>query len=217
MDKQSDLIKLFSEAFEIKAFDKSQKCRFYCEKKESCKVTNIYPKYPGAMGDENTDIMLIAEAPSASKGYGAHNGGKVENFEKYKKSPLYAVVDFVKKNYHTIPYFTDLVKCGFQNQNNKSTIKFRIDNCMEKFLFKEIEIINPKTIFAIGKVAYNNLKKHRQKISSNIKIISLIHYGRQANLPLSIDEKEKIIWPIEAGLVDKKSINISELNYFKDI
>ncbi|MBA7547785.1 hypothetical protein ES705_40221 [subsurface metagenome] len=221
MDKQSKLIKLFSEAFEISAFDKSQKCRFFCEKKESCKVTNIDPKYPGAIGDDNTDIMLIAEAPSASGGYGAHNGGKIENIEENKKSPLYDLIDFIKNNYHTIPYFTDLIKCGVSKQKNKSKLRYRKKNCMEKFLMKEINIIKPKIIFCIGKSAYEALVDYqeKEKIDSYVQIKYLVHYSRQANFNLSIEDKKEIIWKIQAGLIGKEQIKnrILELSYIKDI
>jgi len=60
-------------------------------------------------------------------------------------------------------YITNLVKCGMNNQEGKSKgIRYYKDecvrNCYEIFLSREIEIVNPKVIFAVGSAVERWLK-----------------------------------------------------------
>lgn len=86
-------------------------------------------------------------------------------------------------------FYEQLKKYGFENAHLTDLIKIRTKNenihkilgdkqvLMEqiRFLIKEIEIINPKVIIALGKKCYDALRNNLKK--KNIKIIQLIHYS----------------------------------------
>ena len=175
---------------------------FICSCQESCKVNDQNPKYTAWLGDEDADVMLVAEAPSASNGVGCFFSGKLElYFNDYKNSQGFEdLIQFIRTQHDfKVPYFTDVVKCGASKQNAKGELSKRITNCSNKFLSREIEIINPKIIYCIGKAAASQIKilRVKGKVNKNTKIIELIHYSNQANLSLSKADKV-IIWKIQS-------------------
>lgn len=152
--------------------------------------------------------MVIAEAPSASEGQGTYFGGELEKFlDVSKKSKgLKEVIEFIKEGQGTTPYFTDVYKCGVPRQNDKSGLNsVRRNKCVDTFLIEEIRIINPKVIFCIGNIAFNTVLylKNKQRISKDIRIVKLIHYSKQANMPLSTSDKLKI-WKIQTGNINNE-------------
>jgi len=65
------LEKLFKQNFDFKSFNSSagKKLKFKCPNENKCKIKKrIEPIYTGAPTINNTNIMAIKEAPSASEG-----------------------------------------------------------------------------------------------------------------------------------------------------
>lgn len=213
----NDLKELFQPAFPGANLEiKSSTNNFYCENIGKCNV-NIQEEaiWSPAFGDDNTNVMLIAEAPSVTGGKGPHTGGKFEDFG------LQNLINFVKKYFNTTPHFTDLMKCGVSRQSaeNKSRVfKLRKDNCFEKFLIREIEIIKPEFILCLGNSAFDAINKeilkNDSRINKSTKVIKLVHYSKQANLQLTMKDKEDIIWPIQIGKLEKD--NLRYLSIFSD-
>ena len=227
--KISKLESLFQTAFNIENLRTSKKLNktdFHCSNCNQCSVDiKSEPIYTPFIGDENTKIMIIGEAPSRSGingGSGPHIGGDFKSLEDSGKSPITEVREFVKENYGgTIPYFTDMIKCGIAKQNEKrEKLSIRAEKCIEKFLREEIKIIDPDIIFCTGNFVYDYIfnKQQAGKIDGGVRIIKLVHYSRRASLPLSIRDKRELIWKIQANLISEenlKRINILELNAVK--
>jgi uracil-DNA glycosylase family 4 len=167
-------------------------------------------------GDNDTKIMLVAEAPSVRKNnVGSYVGGMLKDVPGKNLS---SIRDFIKKHYNTTPYFTDLMKCGAEKQTRevKSRIfEIRTENCVKHYLLKEIRIIKPKILICLGWRSFSKLKKVQNEkiIPKNIKVINLLHYGSQANLPLTSQDKLNYIWPVQIGKL--KDTNLRRLSFFR--
>ncbi len=216
--KLAKLENLFQTSFNIETlmiFKKLNTTDFHCSNCNQCNVdVSSEPIYTPFIGDENTKIMIIGEAPSRSGengGEGPYIGGEFKKLQYSGKSPITEVREFVKENYGgTIPYFTDMIKCGVAKQNGKEEkLKLRAEKCFEKFLRKEIKIIDPDIIFCAKTNVYDKIINMCQigKIDGGKRIIKLLHYSRQASLQLSTRDKRKFIWKIQANLISEEELN----------
>ncbi len=214
MTKRDDIIDLFREYFIADSFLVRGKAKeFHCCNERECEVNQrIQPIWSPYLGDEDTNVMIVAEAPSRGRRIedaGPHIGGLFENIDRdisNEISPIHILKPFVQENYdRTIPYFTDLVKCGvaIQNQVDKKIIKKRAPKCCEQLLLKEIGIVKPEIILCIGNLSKVFLQRYQSegKISNSIELIPLMHYGRQATLTISPEDKKDIIWKWQAGKI----------------
>lgn len=232
MTKNDRIKNLFKTKFGDGEWDATGKrtiCKFKCTK---CSIEPKSPRYSGLLGSDDTDVMLIAEAPSASNGVDAYFGGQLEIvLPKLKASKsLGQLIDFTKSDGKT-PYFTDVCKCGVSKQNKKSGLsKARQKNCINNFLKDEILIIEPRIIYCIGKTAYIAIKtlKNDKSIAEEspklfdilkqAQIVELIHYSNQAGFPLK-DSDKLIIWEIQSGRIPKKDFaaKILSLDFIKKL
>jgi len=180
--------------------------RFKCDCKEKCDIKlEEEASYTPLLGDNDSNYMIVAESPSKAQGAGCFLGGKSKNAGSKKRTDNISLfLEYIKKiNGSKYPYFTDMVKCGLKKTNFKEKLNLRRDNCVNKFLIKEIEIVKPKTIVCLGSDAYkvvDSLKK-KKKINSSIKVVQVMHYSNRASLTMSIQDKKDVIWPIELGLL----------------
>ena len=123
---------------------------------------------------------------------------------------------FVERYYKCIPHFTDLMKCGIakQNREQKRIFEIRKRNCVERYLRDEIRIIDPKVILCIGAMAYTAVVELKEKGAiAPEQIVKLVHYSRQASLPLSAADKENVVWPFQAGMVPVE--DLANLSFFE--
>ncbi len=215
MNRNQRLEKLFGEIFvpETNFRERGKARAFNCPDKEDCQVDEAKePIWSPFFGDETCTIMLVAEAPSlgGKKNAGPHIGGLFDELEIRDGYGLKLLREFAKElGGGKCPHFTDLMKCGVSAQDNKSkNEKFgcRRQKCLERFLLREIEIINPKIILCVGKVSFDAVSQVRDRIPQSVEIYQLLHYGAQANLPLSAEEKKSIIWPIQVGQKGKEAL-----------
>jgi|GEM_PF-2803843 len=222
MSKTDKLISLFTTEFITDDFLSKGKAKdFRCPLIDKCAVNKAEePIWSPALGDESTTIMIVGEAPSRRKkgGAGPHIGGQFKDWTDGEA--VHSLLRFVKSHFGTIPYFTDVMKCGVASQtraHKNAVFEIRSRNCVKRFLLKEIEIIDPETILCLGKTSFIALKKAQESgaIKASIRLINLIHYGKQAGLPLTAKDKETILWPLQLGKVSVNSI--SNLSAIKKI
>lgn len=217
--------KLFAEKLEIKDFlkrtprSKSETIVFACEHKEHCRVNqNKHPIWTPALGCEDTKVMITGEAPSKTEGLGIHFGGWFKDWENDPQSPVVPLRYWVEENYGTVPYFTDLAKCGLARQQDKAELKVRIPKCVEYLLTKEIEIIKTRTILCVGNTAYDFVRK--LKLKEEPDVFKLLHWSNRGSLPLTIEDKKQIIWKwqVSSGSDKEKlvQLSLSNLSFFRD-
>jgi len=112
-------------------------------------------------------VMFVCESPSTAGGVGIFNNQS--NFNTTKADDLF---NKYKKRYGLDNcYTTDFVKCGIPNGKPDSE---KAENC-SRYLKKEIEIVEPKVIVAVGRVTYKLLGKYIYDIKIPIKRI--YHYS----------------------------------------
>jgi uracil-DNA glycosylase len=213
------LYRILRKCFETNDFQNADsKIKLVCPKKgigtECCSVDiDSEPIYTPYFGNEQTKIMVIAEAPSLTakrqagkKQGGVCVGGRFDDIKEDKASPLYRLRNFIKDTWNTTPYFTDMVKCGFANQRVKAKLEQRISNCSELLLFDEIKALNPNKIFCIGNRAKKLLDEHKDMFKG-IDVFKLIHYSGQGQLQLTIEDKVKFIWRIQSKILREEELN----------
>jgi uracil-DNA glycosylase len=205
--------KLFAEKLDMEDFlkwtppNKSEARVFACEHKDCCGVDeNKHPIWTPAFGDVNTTVMVVGEAPSATGGLSIHFGGLFGDWENNARSPVVPLRDWVKDsdNYGTIPYFTDLAKCGSAKQQDKAELNVRIPKCVKYLLTEEIEIIKPETILCVGNRAYDSVST--LELKGKPKVFKLLHYSNQGTLPLSIEDKKQVIWKWQTHLLSDEDL-----------
>lgn len=222
METRSQLVGLFRDAYagvdllspggSASSFGcpRQHTCQFDCQRQSS---------WSPAFGDAASRVMLVAEAPSAKNaaGPGVHSGGVFRDWSVTRDPALSTLRDFVFKRYGAVPHFTDLMKCGVSRQtpHQKKVFKIRMEQCFQQFLQKEIAIVRPCVILCIGEVSYKALHQVKSDglIAQDIALHKLLHYSRQAALPVSLEEKRDIIWRLQLG--DTTSSSISELSYIR--
>ena len=137
MSNYENLKKVYSQFVEGEPEDVAQvKGRFVCPhgnsggcdfkpRGESCWTPWI--------GDESCKFLVVAEAPSAGggKSSGAYVAPMLKNVNEGPKgrSDLGVFVDFLKKSFDSMPYFTDAVKCGVKRQSGEK----KVDKLMHRF------------------------------------------------------------------------------------
>ena len=124
---------------------------------------------------KNDSILFIAEGPSnvhdwlyekkeyngytkwpTNQWYWIHDKQKKYSYPDYFKGKQYGnlfnsiIFTFELKN----AYFTNLVKCGLNNNGDYRPLKDYnsecINNCFNEYLLKEIKILNPRIVFCFG-------------------------------------------------------------------
>jgi len=179
---------------------------FKCDCQSKCQVNlSKEASYTPLLGDEGSKYMIVAESPSTSQGKGCFLGGRSQNTVPTKRNDnIKSFLEYVRGiNDGKYPYFTDIVKCGLEQTQSKGKLTFRKRNCIEKYLIKEIQIVNPQTIICLGSFAYNEIMTliKNNKIDASIKVVQIMHYSNRASLTMSIEDKMKIIWPMELDLL----------------
>ncbi len=132
----------------------------------------------------------------------------VMNLLKGRDKNLKSAINFIKEYdiHKRNPYFTDLIKCGLEKTREKEKLLPRRNNCIEKFLLKEIKIIQPKLIVCLGGHSHDLLSRFRKdgRINADIELIKLHHYSNRASLTLTIEDKQSVIWPMQFKMLKKE-------------
>jgi len=106
-------------------------------------------------GNENADLMFIGEAP------GADEDRSGEAFVGRAGQLLTKIIEAMELTRDEV-YIANVIKCRPPGNRNPSS--FEIETC-EPFLQKQIELIKPKVICALGAFAAQTLLRTNQRIS----------------------------------------------------
>jgi len=106
-------------------------------------------------GNENADLMFVGEAP------GADEDRSGEAFVGRAGQLLTKIIEAMELTRDEV-YIANVIKCRPPGNRNPSS--FEIETC-EPFLQKQIELIKPKVICALGAFAAQTLLRTNQRIS----------------------------------------------------
>jgi hypothetical protein len=175
------------------------------------------------LGDEGCEHMVVMEAPSNNYGGGPWIAPRLANYadsddKEMKDKTFRRFISFLRKEIGSYPYITDAVKCGIGGlaaARKSQLLKKRYKHC-RGYLEKEIELLNPKFLIAVGRFADKNVRELDVVKERGIEVISLLHFSGQANLQLRIEDKEKYIWPYQLKkILADKLPSMGELSFFK--
>lgn len=103
-------------------------------------------------------VMFVADKPAAGKPF------------KSEKDPIQYFYNVLERYGFSNAHITDSIKC--RGKVKEKICKEQFENC-KKWLLKEIELVNPELIVAVGKNAYSRLRT--LKLSVPLKMVP--HYG----------------------------------------
>lgn len=107
-------------------------------------------------GDENAELMFVGEAP------GADEDRQGEPFVGRAGQLLTKIIESVGYAREEV-YIANVIKCRPPGNRNPKPVE--VETC-EPFLLKQIELIQPKVICALGSFAAQTLLRTNQKISA---------------------------------------------------
>jgi uracil-DNA glycosylase family 4 len=137
-----------------------------------CQLSETRTHTVFGVGDENADWLFIGEGP------GAKEDETGEPFVGQAGKLLDQMLAAIRLKRGDNVYITNIVKCRPPGNRNPSLNEAR--QC-EPYLISQIELIKPKLIVALGKVAAQNLLKCDDSISS---LRGKVHYF--SNIPLIV-------------------------------
>ena len=117
---------------------------------KKCSLGDTRTKFVFGNGDPNADLMLIGEAP------GEEEDLKGEPFVGRAGKLLNKILAAIDKNRSNGVFITNVLKC--RPPKNRDPLLSEVEKC-EPYLIKQIEIIKPKLIVALGKISGNTLLK----------------------------------------------------------
>lgn len=125
-------------------------------------------------GNENADIMLIGEAPGADEDrIGEPFVGKAGQL----LNKILKAIDLRREQV----YMGNILKC--RPPLNRDPLPYEVEQC-EPYLLRQIEIIRPKLILALGRIAAQTLLKTTQSLGAlrgkvhdyhGVKLIATYH------------------------------------------
>ena len=140
------------------------------------------------VGDEQADWMFVGEGP------GADEDMKGEPFVGQAGKLLDSMLAAIKLKRGENVYIANVVKC--RPPNNRNPEPGEVEQC-EPFLHRQIELIKPKLLIALGKVAAVNLLKREASVTGmrgkvhDYRGIPMIVTYHPAYLLRSLPEKAK--------------------------
>ena len=171
---------------------------------EKCTLSKTRNKVVFGKGNNNSQILIIGEAPGKEEDLTA------EPFVGRAGKLLTEILLSIKLNRHEV-YITNTVKCRPPENRNPSNDE--INSCAS-YLDRQIELISPKVIILLGKVAAERILNSSEPMASLRK---KIHFYKNTNIPTLVfyhpayllrspSEKRKV-W--EDLLFMRENINVS--------
>ena len=117
---------------------------------KECELGNTRNNFVFGTGDPNADLMLIGEAPGEKED---HEG---EPFVGRAGKLLDKILRAINKNRKKGVYITNVLKC--RPPNNRDPLPSEVSKC-EPYLLKQITMIQPKLIVALGRISGKTLLK----------------------------------------------------------
>ena len=113
-----------------------------------CKLGTSRKKIVFGSGDKNADLLIVGEAPNE------YEDEKGRPFIGKAGKLLDKILNAIGLSRTENVYLTNVLKC--KTPSNRDPLLSEINNC-NSYLLKQIEIIKPKIIVALGKVAGKSL------------------------------------------------------------
>lgn len=114
---------------------------------QNCELGKTRTKFVFGVGNPNADAMLIGEAPGRDEDLQGEpfvgRAGKLLN-------DILKAVNFKREDV----YIANILKC--RPPNNRDPLPLEMETCIP-YLHKQIELIQPKVILCLGRVAANGL------------------------------------------------------------
>lgn len=123
----------------------------------ACTLSQARTQTVFGIGDENADWLCVGEGP------GAREDATGEPFVGPAGILLDNMLSAIGLQRGKNVYIANIVKC--RPPNNRNPEVYETTQC-EPFLARQIELIKPKIILALGKIAAQNLVKCDEKISN---------------------------------------------------
>ncbi len=140
----------------------------------NCGLGSTRTRFVFGSGNENADVMVIGEAP------GAEEDASGEPFVGRAGQLLNKILDAIEMPRETV-YVANIIKC--RPPDNRRPNKEEVAQC-EPYLHKQIELVKPKVILALGLTAVNTLLRTNHKMGDirgkvlqyqNTKLIATYH------------------------------------------
>ena len=117
---------------------------------KECELGNTRNNFVFGTGDPNADLMLVGEAP------GEKEDCEGEPFVGRAGKLLDKILRAINKNRKKGVYITNVLKC--RPPNNRDPLPSEVSKC-EPYLLKQITMIQPKLIVALGRISGKTLLK----------------------------------------------------------
>ena len=117
---------------------------------KECNLGETRKNFVYGIGDSNADLMLVGEAP------GKDEDLKGEPFVGRAGKLLDKILLAINKKRGEGVYIANVLKC--RPPNNRDPLPSEVNKC-EPYLLKQIKIVKPKLIVALGRIAGKTLLK----------------------------------------------------------
>ena len=121
----------------------------------NCPLGATRTKFVFGVGNPNADIVVIGEAP------GADEDAQGEPFVGRAGQLLTKILEAINFKRDEV-YICNILKC--RPPNNRTPVKEEVDEC-EPYLYKQLDLIQPKFILAVGLTAVNTLLREKFKMA----------------------------------------------------
>ncbi len=122
---------------------------------QNCELGATRNKFVFGVGNPNADIVVIGEAP------GAEEDAQGEPFVGRAGQLLTKILEAVQLSREEV-FICNILKC--RPPGNRVPSSDEVDQC-EPYLYKQLQIIKPKFILALGLTAVNTLLKSKFKMA----------------------------------------------------
>lgn len=129
-------------------------CKGICEC-HKCSLGATRNKFVFGTGDPQASLMLVGEAP------GAEEDRLGEPFVGRAGKLLDKILNAINRSRSNDVYICNVLKC--RPPNNRDPLASEVEQC-EPYLLQQIEIMRPKLIVALGRVAGTTLLKVEQSL-----------------------------------------------------
>lgn len=121
-----------------------------------CPLGHTRNSFVFGSGNENADIMIVGEAP------GADEDEQGLPFVGRAGQLLTKILEAIDLGRDEV-YICNILKC--RPPNNRKPLVMETDQC-EPYLWKQIELVKPKLILALGLTAANTLLKNKESMTN---------------------------------------------------
>ena len=139
----------------INAKDELEAFRLNICECQKCPLGETRNQFVFGVGDPQANLMLVGEAP------GAEEDRLGEPFIGRAGKLLDKILIAINRSRTKDVYICNVIKC--RPPNNRDPLASEVEQC-EPYLLKQIEIMQPKVIVALGRVAGKTLLKEEQPL-----------------------------------------------------